>query len=203
MSGRVCKFRREGGECDYGCTAERTLCHHYVRRRSCRFGNSCRYLHIDISCMPLSSPSSNPNAERRQHSVSRSPRRAAERAAEPAADPHTGVAGSIPVISGEVPAIAEAASRNDMPGEKDMDKVVTDPSESEHAAPDRPKPLAKPVRAASPESQFDNELRYWQGKRSYARHIRDSTTCPRTRWMLGRVYTALSLVIDSSDDEMD
>ena len=152
-------------------------------------------------------PISNPNAERRQHSVSRSPRRAAERAAEPTTDPHTGVAGSIPVISGEVPAIAEAASRNDMPGEKDMDKVVTDPSESKHADPDGPKPLAKPVRAASPESQFDNELRYWQCKRSYARHIRDSTTCPRTRWMLGRVYNALSSVIDSpidsSDSDMD
>ena len=107
------------------------------------------------------------------------------------------------MISGEVPAIAEAASRNDMPGEKDMDKVVTDPSESEHADPDRPKPLAKPVRAVRPESQFNDELRYWQGKRSYARGIRDSTTCPRTRWMLGRVYTALSLVIDSSDDEMN
>ena len=153
--------------------------------------------------MPLSSTSSNLNAERRQHSGSRSPRRAAERAAESAADPHTGVAGSMPVISSEVPAISEAASRNDMPGEKDMDKIVADPSESEHADPDGPKPLANPVRAAIPESQFDNELRYWQCKRSYARHIRDSTTCPRTRWMLGRIYNALSLVIDSSDDEMN
>ena len=90
-----------------------------------------------------------------------------------------------------------------MPGEKDMGKVVTDPSESEHADPDGPKPLAKPVRAVRPESQFNDELRYWQGKRGYARNIRDSTTCPRTRWMLGRVYNALSLVIDSSDDEMN
>ena len=213
MSGRACRFRREGKHCSYGCTAERTLCHHYLRERSCKFGDTCRYLHVDNSCMPPSSASSDLNAERRQHSVSRSPRRAAERAAEPAADPHTGVAGSMPVISGNVPAIAEAASRKDMPGEKDMDKVVTDPSESEltdsaptwtrYAASDGPKPLAKPVRAVRPESQFNDELRYWQGKRSYARGIRDSTTCPRTRWMLGRVYTALSLVIDSSDDEMD
>ena len=207
MSGRGCRYRREGGDCDYGCTVERTLCHHYARRRSCKFGDSCRYWHIDISCMPLSSTSSNLNAERRQHSGSRSPRRAAERAAESAADPHTGVAGSMPVISGEVPAISEAASRNDMPEEKDMDKIVADPSASEHADPDGPKPLAKPVRAVRPESQFNDELRYWQGKRSYARHIRDSTTCPRTRWMLGRVYNALSLVIDSpidsSDSDMD
>ena len=98
MSGRGCRYRREGGDCDYGCTAERTLCHHYARRRSCLFGDSCRYQ----TCHPrhqLGTTSSNLNAERRQDSVSRSPRPPAKRAAERAAGAESDSDGRITVIA--------------------------------------------------------------------------------------------------------
>ncbi len=40
-----CKYRRNGRECPYDCTASVTVCHHYVRAGRCRFGDRCRLFH--------------------------------------------------------------------------------------------------------------------------------------------------------------
>ena len=55
-----CKFLRRSQACPYGCRIGRTVCHHYVRQGTCRYGHTCRFAHIAHGSYndPVSSTSS-------------------------------------------------------------------------------------------------------------------------------------------------
>ena len=48
----LCHYSSGTQVCPYGCRGSILVCHHYCRTGQCRYGNRCRYMHVQHSHQP-------------------------------------------------------------------------------------------------------------------------------------------------------